>query len=519
MWNLTEKKPNREFSSTDSEKGTIEDFESWNSSTDTKNYRNCLKREYSLLSAFSFSVSVSGLFATVGTTLAYPLIAGGSASIIWSWLIAGSGSLLIALSVAELVSAYPTSGGLYHACGQVFPKRPNHHDWAPLMAWLNGYLSLGGQLACTASSEWGGAQMILSAVSMGSDFTYVPTQSHTVGVVSAMLVFHGFINCLPTKYVERMSRFYFILHYGALIAGVITLLICTKEKHSASYVFTHVESTSGWSSDGWSFVFGFLAVSWTLTNYDAPAHLCEEMRNPESKAPWAISAGNAATMIIGFLYNIVLCFCMGMPESIIDATLPVAQIYYNQLGKAGGITFTILMFLVMNFVGISVLQAVSRTMWAQARDNLFGELGSKLVVKINASSQTPINAVIVSTVVCICVNLIGLGSSQTISAIFNVTPIAIDWSACLPIIGKLLNPKLFQRGPWHLGRLSTAVNVASVLWTIFVTIIFVMPSSMPVTKENMNYCVIFFVFLILGSLLIWICGGKKAYKGPAEVCS
>jgi hypothetical protein len=75
-------------------------------------YKPVFKREFGYLSTFSFAVSISGLFATVATTFSYPLIAGGSASAVWSWLISGAGCMCIALSVSELVSAYPTCGGL-----------------------------------------------------------------------------------------------------------------------------------------------------------------------------------------------------------------------------------------------------------------------------------------------------------------------------------------------------------------------------------------------------------------------
>jgi len=76
-------------------------------------YKPVFKREFGYLSTFSFAVSISGLFSTVATTFSYPLYAGGSASAVWCWLISGSGCMCIACSVAELVSAYPTCGGLY----------------------------------------------------------------------------------------------------------------------------------------------------------------------------------------------------------------------------------------------------------------------------------------------------------------------------------------------------------------------------------------------------------------------
>jgi len=61
-------------------------------------YKPVFKREFGYLSTFSFAVSISGLFATVMTTFSYPLIAGGSASAVWCWLISGAGCMCIAVS-------------------------------------------------------------------------------------------------------------------------------------------------------------------------------------------------------------------------------------------------------------------------------------------------------------------------------------------------------------------------------------------------------------------------------------
>jgi len=61
-------------------------------------------------SCFSFAMSISGLYATIMTTFSYPLYAGGAASVTWCWLISGGGALSLALSIAEISSAYPTSG-------------------------------------------------------------------------------------------------------------------------------------------------------------------------------------------------------------------------------------------------------------------------------------------------------------------------------------------------------------------------------------------------------------------------
>lgn len=143
-------------------------------------YKPVFKREFGYLSTFSFAVSISGLFSTITTTFIYGLDAGGASSAVWCWLVSGAGCMCIALSVAELVSAYPTSGGLYFTVSRLAPK-----EWVPSISWGVGWLNLLGQVAGIASSEYGSAQILLAAVSMsvGAD-KYVPTERQTVGVMA-----------------------------------------------------------------------------------------------------------------------------------------------------------------------------------------------------------------------------------------------------------------------------------------------------------------------------------------------
>lgn len=472
-------------------------------------YKPVFKREFTLFSAFSFALSISGLFATVATTFSYPLSSGGASAAVWCWLVSGAGCMCIAFSVAELVSAYPTSGGLYFTLNYLAPKK-----WVPVVSWVDGWLNVLGQIAGIASTDYGAAQLLLAAVSIGSDFTYFPTDQQTVGVCAAILVFHGLVNSLSTRALERFSNFYVVFHICVLISGCIALLAKQHDKHSASYVFTHTESSSGWNPIGWSWMFGFLSVSWTMTDYDATAHICEEMDKPERKAPLAISTAMAFTYVAGFLFNIVLCFCMGDPAEILASPIaqPVAQIFYNVLGKGGGIFFTVAAFMIMNFVGITATHSCSRTFWAVARDEMLPL--SRYWYSVTKKTAIPLASVWLTIVLCILIDLIGLGSYITISAIFNVCAIALDWSYCIPILCKLIFPGNFKAGPWHLGKFSKFINAWAVMWTSYVTIIFLCPTVRPVTPQNMNYAVVFFVAIGLFSLLYWVISGHKYYTGP-----
>ena len=388
--------------------------------------------------------------------------------------------MCIALSVSELVSAYPTSGGLYFTCKYLAPEQ-----WVPEISWLCGWLNLLGQVAGVASTEYGCAQLLLAAVSMGSDFAYAPTIDQTVGVMAALTLFHGVLNSMRTSALEKMTKTYVIFHFAVLLAACITLLVMA-DKHPSSYVWTEVIPQAGWSPPGFSFLFGFLSVAWTMTDYDATAHIAEEIKNPEIKAPWAIASALGVTYIGGWLYTIVLTYCMGDPTVILVSPIgqPVATVFYNVIGKSGGIFFTVAAFVILNFTAMVSIQAGSRTVWAYARDEMLPL--SRIWYKINKTTDTPVYSVWAFTIFCILINLIGLGSYAAIAAIFNLTAIALDWSYCIPIICKMTSSK-FQRGPWHLGRASLFINFWAVLWTSFVTIIFILPTIRPVTAANVSF--------------------------------
>ena len=448
------------------------------------------------MSCISFALSISGLYASVTTTFIYPLEAGGPSSAVWGWLISGFGCYCIALSVAELVSAYPTSGGIYFTCKYLVPEK-----WVPEISWLVGWLNLIGQIAGVAATEYGCAQLLLAAVSMADDFQrYTPTDRQTVGVMAAITVFHGCLNSLRTSVLEKITKTYVVFHLTILTACCITLLVMCDNKHSSSYVWTEVINSSGWTPNGWSWLFGFLSASWTMTDSDATAHIAEEMKNPEIKAAWSIAIAVGFTYVSGWLYTIVLAYCVGDVAEKLDSPVaqPVTQIFYDVIGRDGGVFFTVMTFLIFNFGAMAAIQAGSRTVWAYARDELLP--GSRIWYKINGWSGTPIYAIWIFIICCILINLIALGSFTAINAIFNLTAIALDWSYTIPIICKLLYGNL-KPGPFHLGRASPFVNWWAVIWTTFVTIIYVQPIVRPVTKETVSAFDNFFDIIKLTALL------------------
>lgn len=190
----------------------------------------------------------------------------------------------------------------------------------------------------------------------------------------------------------------------------------------------------------------------------------------------------------------------------------ISQIFYNVMGPAPATLFSMAGFVVMNFACIPSIHAGSRTVWAFARDEMLPL--SRIWFRLNPRTDTPLPAVWLYVTLCVCVNLIGLGSHVLITAIFNVCAVALNWSYCIPILCKLFFPERFERGPWHMGRASVAINVLAVGWNAFLSVIFMLPTRLPVTADNMNYAFVVLVATFAFSIIYWFAGGRNYYTGP-----
>jgi hypothetical protein len=114
--------------------------------------------------------------------------------------------------------------------------------------------------------------MLLAAVSIASDFSYVPTAVHVVGVMALLVVLHASINSLPTLWLNRLTSGYVVFHMSVLVGACVCLLVQTKDKHSLAYAFTDFQpAASGWNPPGFAFLFGCLTPAWIMTNADSTA--------------------------------------------------------------------------------------------------------------------------------------------------------------------------------------------------------------------------------------------------------
>ncbi|KAJ9307376.1 hypothetical protein DTO217A2_3058 [Paecilomyces variotii] len=479
-------------------------------------YKQELRREFSKWSTVSYAISILGVLGSVPATFGSPLEAGGPATAVWCWFFGSCMAMCIGSSVAELVSAYPTAGGMYFVTKHVVPE-----SQVAIFSWVQGWCNLLGQTAGVSSVAYTVSQMLLACASMNSSledgkYEYSPTALQTVLLAIAMLCLMGIICSLTTKSLHRIVMWFAPINILASIGICIALLVLTPEKQSAKWVFTTVTDGSGWGSKGFSFFLGFISVAWTMTDYDGTTHMSEETHDAAIRGPIAIQTAVLVSGVFGWMLTVAMCFCLTDLDGILNTAtgLPAAQIFLNAGGRTGGTIMWSFAILVQFFTGCSAMLADTRMAYAFARDEAlpFSHIWSK----VNQYTHTPVNAVWFVVFFSVCLNCIAIGSTQTATAIFNVTAPALDLSYISVILAHQIYKKRvkFIEGPFTLGKWGTPLNLIAITWVLLISVILFFPPSRPVTAANMNYAVCVAAFIAIFSLVWWWVSARWKYTGP-----
>src|SRR5215217_6438582 len=145
-------------------------------------YRQDLSRTWSGFSNFAISFSIISILAGCFTTFGQAWNNGGPVAISWGWPIISAFILIIGFTLSELVSAYPTSGGIYWWAAKL---------GGPAAGFFTGWLNLIGLLAVTAGVSYGCAtftDLTLSTLSSSWADGYSLTRVFIIFVIVLVLV-------------------------------------------------------------------------------------------------------------------------------------------------------------------------------------------------------------------------------------------------------------------------------------------------------------------------------------------
>ncbi len=121
---------------------------------------------------------------------------GGTGMMGFGWPLVALFVLLVAAAMAELASAIPTAGALYHWASLLGNKR-----WGWYTAWIN----LIGQIGIVAGIDYSAAIFIDGLLS--PVLGYRMTETSTLIVFALVLLSHGLFNHLGIRIVARLNDF------------------------------------------------------------------------------------------------------------------------------------------------------------------------------------------------------------------------------------------------------------------------------------------------------------------------
>jgi amino acid transporter len=415
-------------------------------------------------SNFAISFSIISILTGCVTLFDYGLSMGGPREMALGWPLATLGTLLVALSMAELCSALPTSGGMYHWSAQL---------GGPMWAWFTAWLNIVGLIAAIAAIDYGCAQFL---VPMAGFQANAPS---LLIAFACLLLSQTVINHFSARIVAWLSDLSVTIH----ILGVTVLigaLWAFAPKQPLHFLTSAVSSSDIHAPYAWLFMLGLLQAQWTYTGFDASAHMAEETLDPRRRAPWGMVMSVAVSGIFGYLLILSLTWAIPSIPAVLGAKdaggnpIPaVLTIVQLSLGTRAVTAVLGLTVLAMWFCGLAAITSVSRSFYALARDN--GMPFSRLWSAVSVTRKTPAAAIWLSAALAFGAVI----SSGAYSVVTSISVVGFYLSYLIPVYLGWRKKKSWaaKRGPWTLGKSSDTINVIAILWTVFVCIIMVMPPN------------------------------------------
>ncbi|RYP17665.1 hypothetical protein DL767_009968 [Monosporascus sp. MG133] len=474
-------------------------------------YKAELPRSLSMISVLGLSFAIMAVPYGLSTTFAFSLANGQSVTVLWGWVLLSLLSVAIAASLAEICSVYPTAGGVYYWSALLSTPR-----WAPVTSWITGWLTLVGNWTVTLSINFGGAQLILSAISLWNE-DFVANAWQTILMFWAVMILCYLINIFGSKYLDLINTVCIYWTGASVIILLVTLLSMADQRRSGEFVFAHYDASgSGWPS-GWSFFVGLLQPAYVLTGYGMVAAMCEEVQTPEREVPKAMVLSVVAAGITGLLYIIPILFVLPDVQALLDVASgqPIGLIFKTATGSAGG-GFAML-FLILGiwlFAGVGALTASSRCTYAFARDGAIP--GSGLWKRVDKRFDIPLWGLTLSFIVDCLLGLIYFGSTAAFSSFTGVATICLATSYGLPILVSVIRGrKDLKYASFSLGKLGFIVNITTLCWILLSIVLFCMPTTLAdLDASSMNYASAVFAGFASISVIWYFIWGRKHFTGP-----
>jgi amino acid transporter len=474
-----------------------------------------LYREMGGFSNFAISFTIISILAGCLTSYFLAFNNGGPVAITWGWLLVGVFCILVSMAMGEIASAMPTAGALYFWASKL---------GGPAWGWFTGWFNLVGQIAVTAAIDYGAAIFTTALLNLWFP-DVVGNDTTTIFVVYTVIIaLHLALNLLHVNLLAKLNTFSAWWHMIG-VAIVVGVLIVIPERHqSAAFVFGETINNSGFSDSAFWLVFGLglLMAQYTITGYDASAHMSEETRTASRAAALGMVMSVVASVIFGFILLVAVTFAVPDVQGTLDAAAnAVVYIWTTALGNAWAEFLLFIAVVAQFFCGTASVTSASRMMFAFSRDRAVP--GSRLWRKV-AGNRVPVNAVIAIAVLSWALMLPTLINGAIGYAVgTSIAVIGLYIAFALPIILRIKAGDRFEHGAWSLGRHYKWISPLAVAWIALVCIIFLLPFSPKgiFGAEDFDWALVNYAPLTVGGALIlfggwFLLSARKWFTGPVR---
>ncbi len=476
-------------------------------------YHQELHRGLGGFSNFAISLSIICILAGGVTSFHLGLGTVGGAAIGLGWPLCCLFSLAVALTMGQVASAFPTAGGLYH--------------WASILGgrgwgWATAWFNLAGLLTVLAAINVG--LYLFLADSLGPHLGYDRNRFSPAGQVVAQTVFvllltasQAVFNHFGIRLTTRLTDFsgYWIL----LVASALTLLLllATQDFEPGRLItFTNLSGlpqgknvSPTWpysESPAWLFLLGLLLPAYTLTGFDASAHIAEET----IRAPVEVPRGIVRSVVVSGVFGwVMLCAFIlaapGLEEAARKGGGAFCWIVNSRLPGWQAMALFAGIGLAQYLAGLATVTSASRMAFAFARDG--GLPFSAQLRWVSPIYRTPVWAVW---------TVAGLSVAFTTYAplydtITATAAIFLYLSYVLPTaLGLLAYRRSWVRmGPWDLGGWYRPLALVSIAGTGLLFVIGIQPPNEKVLPTTVG--------MALGLWLVWVLWERKRFPGPPRL--
>ncbi len=492
-------------------------------------YKQELNRSWSGFHNFAISFSIISILAGCFTSFGLAWNAGGPMAIAWGWPILSVFILLIGFSMSELVSAYPTSAGIYWWASKL---------GGPAAGFYTGWLNLIGLLGILASVAYAAASFLnitigLFSPSYATSFFGGNTLNQQFFWFVLVLILVTCLNLFRTQVLGLINTLSVWWHVIGAAVVVLILIFGVSHHASVSYVFTGRQNLTGFFNNEtsgagfWLFIIplSFILTQYTITGYDASAHLSEETRSAADGAAKGIWRSIFYSAIGGWILLLAFLFAVQDPAKANAAAIDgfaVTGIFATAL-SAGAFKIVMLISTIGQlYCTTSCLTSCSRMMFAFSRDGAVP--GNRMWSRVNAQ-RVPVNAVLASSVIALIITLPALksfgGFPIAFFAVVTIGVIGLYVAFAIPIFLRWRKGDSWQPGNWTLGRHYKWVAPLALIEIAITSIIALMPTleqGVP-WADDFTWSAVNYTPIVVGAVLLiitiwWFSSAKNWFKGP-----